>query len=415
MARVGGGVSIRGRVPGGGYPLAESREQSEILRYLRWRGGSASRSELTGFLGVSRSKVFKEVQALAETGLVEEEGLADSEGGRRSALIGIPRSAGLVAAAALGATSIDVALFTLAGETLRSWSEPADIREGPGPVLGRVRKLFGELLEESAAEAREVLSIGIGVPGPVEQASGVLRSPPIMPGWDGFPIRDSFAGGYAAPVFVDNDVNVMALGEHQSGVARGVDNALFVKVGTGIGCGIIADGRIYRGTQGSAGDIGHVVVDPEGPVCTCGNRGCLEAMAAAPAIVREAERRARDGLSPALARALSVNGELEAREVGAAAGAGDREAQEIIRRSGRLTGQVVATLVSVLNPSLIVVGGGVSRIGHAFLAEIRSTVYARSLPLATRNLPIVPSELGEMSGVTGAGTLAAEGVLTGPA
>lgn len=405
----------RGRVSEGMYPLVESREQAEILRYLRRRGGTASRSELTGFLGVSRSKVFKEVQALIEAGLAAEDGLADSEGGRRSSLIGIPRSAGVVAAAALGATSVDVALFTLAGELLDCRSEPAEIREGPRPVLGRVKELLSELREASLVDAREVLSIGIGVPGPVEQASGVLRSPPIMPGWDGFPIRDSFAGEYAAPVFVDNDVNVMALGEHWGGVARGVDNVLFVKVGTGIGCGIIADGRIYRGTQGSAGDIGHVAVDADGPVCTCGNRGCLEAMAAAPAMRLEAERRAREGLSAALAEILEGRGELTARDIGRVAGAGDYEAQGIIRRSGRLTGQVIATLVSVLNPSLIVLGGGVSRIGHAFLAEIRSTVYARSLPLATRNLPIVLSELGEMSGVTGAGTLAAEGVLAVPA
>jgi glucokinase-like ROK family protein len=245
----------------------------------------------------------------------------------------------------------------------------------------------------------------------VEQASGLLRSPPIMPGWDRFPIRDAFAGEYAAPVFVDNDVNVMALGEHWGGVGKGVDNLLFVKIGTGIGGGIIADGRLYRGVQGCAGDKGHICADPEGPVCSCGNQGCLEAMAAAPAIVQKAERCARNGMSPILSEVLGQKRELSARDVGEAASLGDYWALEIIRESGRLVGGVLATLVSTLNPSLIVMGGGVANIGHSLLAEIRSTVYRRSLPLATRNLPIVLSELEQVAGVTGASVLAAEGVL----
>jgi glucokinase-like ROK family protein len=232
-----------------------------------------------------------------------------------------------------------------------------------------------------------------------------------MPGWDRFPIRDAFAGEYAAPVFIDNDVNVMALGEHWGGVGRGVDNMLFIKIGTGIGGGIITDGHLYRGTQGCAGDIGHICVDPDGPVCSCGNQGCLEAMAAAPAIVAKAEACARDGLSSTLWEVLDERGELSAKDVGEAAFRGDYHALEVIRESGRLVGRVLATLVSTLNPSLIVIGGGVANIGHSLLAEIRSTVYRRSLPLATRNLPIVLSELDQVAGVTGASVLAAEGIL----
>jgi glucokinase-like ROK family protein len=367
---------------------------------------------MTEALGVSRSKISQEVGRLLETGLLVEDGLAESEGGRRSSLLRIPRSAGLIAAVDLGATSIDVALSTLGSELVAHRGEPADVREGPKAVLGRVKKLLTELLKEQGASRRDVRAIGVGVPGPVEQASGLLRSPPIMPGWDRFPIRDAFAGEYAAPVFVDNDVNVMALGEHWGGVGKGLDNVLFVKIGTGIGGGVIADGRLYRGTQGCAGDIGHICVDPEGPVCSCGNRGCLEAMAAAPAIALKAERCARAGLSTNLNAVLVERGELSAKDVGEAASVGDYRALEIIRESGRLVGRVLATLVSTLNPSLIVIGGGVANIGHSLLAEIRSTVYRRSLPLATRNLPIVLSELDETAGVVGASVLAAEGVLT---
>jgi len=213
---------------------------------------------------------------------------------------------------------------------------------------------------------------------------------------------------------VDNDVNLMALGEHWGGVGQGVDNMLFVKVGTGIGCGIIVGGDLYRGSQGSAGDIGHVRADPDGPVCTCGNVGCLEAMAAAPAIVREAERLAEREPGGALA-ALREAGGLDLRGVLRAAEFGDTGAVGIVRRSGRLIGETLATLVSVLNPSLIVIGGGVAyAAGHTLLAEVRSAVYRRSLPLATRNLPVVLSELGEDAGVVGAGVMAAEGVLEVP-
>ena len=391
--------------------MIEDRIQAGIMRYVRAVNRPGSRSELTEFLGVSRSKVSMEGGRLLEAGLLVEDGLAESEGGRRSSLLRIPRSAGLVAAVDLGATSIDVALSTLGGGLLAHEGEPADIRDGPQPILGRVKELLAELLDKQSAGPQDVLAIGMGVPGPVEQASGLLRSPPIMPGWDLVPIRNAFAGEYAAPVFIDNDVNVMALGEHWGGVGKGVDNMLFVKIGTGIGGGIIADGRLYRGIQGCAGDIGHICVDPEGPVCTCGNRGCFEAMAAGPAIALKAERRAREGLSPILLEVLRERGELSARDVGEAASLGDYYALEIIRESGRLVGRVLATLVSTLNPSLIVIGGGVANIGHSLLAEIRSAVYSRSLPLATRNLPIVLSELEGVAGVTGASVLAAEGVL----
>jgi len=366
---------------------------------------------MTDVLGVSRSKISMEVGRLIGAGLLTEDGLAKSEGGRRSSLLRIPRSAGLIAAVDLGATSTDVALSTLGGEILVHRGEHGDIKDGPDKVLDRVKELLSELLAEQGADARDVMAIGVGVPGPVERASGVLRSPPIMPGWDGFPIRAAFADEYDAPVFVDNDVNVMALGEHRDGVGKGEDNVLFVKIGTGIGGGIIADGHLQRGSQGCAGDIGHICVDPDGPVCSCGNKGCLEAMAAAPAIAAKAERCAEGGLSPVLREVFDERGALTARDVGEAASLGDYHALQIIRESGRLVGQMLATLVSTLNPSLIVVGGGVANIGNSLLAEIRSAVYRRSLPLATRDLPIVLSELDQEAGVTGASVLASEGVL----
>jgi glucokinase-like ROK family protein len=394
------------------YPLVEDRVQAEIMAYVRAEAGPISRARLIEALNSSRGKISVEVARLVEKGLLAEKGLAQSDGGRRSSLLGIPPSAGLIAAVDIGATSIDVALTTLGSELLARRGEPADVRDGPLPTLDRVKFLLSELLDEQAANARDVLAIGVGVPGPVEQASGLLTVPPIMPGWDRFPIREAFAGEYAAPVFVDNDVNVMALGEHWGGVAKGVDDMMFVKIGTGIGSGIIIGGHLHRGTQGCAGDFGHICVDPDGPLCSCGNAGCLEALAAAPAIVLQAERCAREGESPLLMALLREKGELTMKDVGEAARRGDYCALTIIRKSGRLIGQTLASAVNVLNPSMIVIGGGVSRVGNALLAEVRSAVYQRSLPLATRNLPIVMSELDDVAGVVGASAMAAGEVLS---
>lgn len=394
------------------YPLVEDRVQAEIMACLRTEAGPVSRARLIEALNSSRGKISSEVARLIEKGLLAENGLAASEGGRRSSLLVIPPSAGLIAAVDIGATSIDVALTTLGSELVTHRGEPADVREGPISVLDRAKILLSELLDEQAASPSDVLAIGVGVPGPVEQASGLLTVPPIMPGWDRFPIRDAFAGEYAAPVFVDNDVNLMVLGEHWGGVAKGVADVIFVKIGTGIGSGIIVGGRLHRGAQGCAGDFGHICVDPDGPLCSCGNTGCLEAMAAAPAIVLQAERCAREGESPPLMALLHEKGELTMKEVGEAARRGDYCALTIIRRSGRLIGQTLASAVNVLNPSMIVIGGGVSRVGNALLAEVRSAVYQRSLPLATRNLPIVMSELDDVAGVVGASVMGAEKVLS---
>jgi predicted NBD/HSP70 family sugar kinase len=201
---------------------------------------------------------------------------------------------------------------------------------------------------------------------------------------------------------LDNDVNVLAIGEQHSGVARSAQDFLYVKIGTGIGCGIVVDGELYRGVDGCAGDIGHIRVDDFGPTCPCGNTGCLEAFAGGAAIARDATAAARSGRSDALAALLVGKDELTAVDVGLAVGQGDPVAVQLIRDSGRRVGQVLASLVSFFNPGMIVIGGGVTALGHALLAEIRGVTYRRSLPLATGSLPIVLSELGDEGGVIGA-------------
>jgi predicted NBD/HSP70 family sugar kinase len=207
---------------------------------------------------------------------------------------------------------------------------------------------------------------------------------------------------------VDNDVNIMAIGERHGGVAHSVDDFLFIKIGTGIGCGIYLSGEVYRGTDGCAGDIGHIQVDPHGPMCSCGNAGCLEALFSGAALAKEATAAARSGASPALAERLAARGEVAAVDVAEGAVEGDVACIQLIRDGGRRVGGVLAGLVSFTNPSMIVIGGGLAQLGHILLAEIRSVVYRRSLPLATGNLPVVLSELGARAGVAGAAVLASD-------
>lgn len=375
-----------------------------VLRLLRDEG-ALSRAELADRLDIPRPRLLGELDRLVAGGHVAEAGPAESRGGRRSTLVELNpgmRFAGVD----LGATSIDVEVTNGRLEPVAHYSEPADIRSGPKVTLQRVNELLAKAKVEGAFTHLD--GIGIGVPGPVSFRDGVPVSPPIMPGWDRFPVRELLTREHGCPAVVDNDVNIMAVGERNAGVAHSVDNFLFVKIGTGIGCGVFLGGEVYRGTDGCAGDIGHIQVDSHGPVCTCGNVGCLEAVFSGAALAREATAAARSGTSPALAERLATNGVVTALDVAVAAVEGDVVCVQLIRDGGRRIGTVLAGLVSFVNPSMIVIGGGLAQLGHIMLAEIRSVVYRRSLPLATGNLPLVLSELGPRAGVAGAAVLASE-------
>ncbi|MEO3974609.1 ROK family protein [Streptomyces sp. CAU 1734] len=375
--------------------------QARLLRLLR-DGGPNSRARLGDLVDLSRSRLAVEVDRLLGTGLIVADGLAASRGGRRSHNIRLaPRLRFL--AADIGATSVNVAVTNAELEVLGHLSHPMDVREGPVAVFEQVLSMAAKLKATGLAEGFD--GAGIGVPGPVRFPEGTPVAPPIMPGWDGFPVRQALSQDLGCPVMVDNDVNLMAMGEQHAGVARSAADYLCVKIGTGIGCGIVVGGEVYRGATGSAGDIGHIQVDPCGRPCPCGNRGCLEAHFSGAALARDAEEAARSGRSPRLAERLAANGRLTAADVAAAASAGDTAALELIREGGDRVGQVIAGLVSFFNPGLVVIGGGVTGLGHTLLASIRTQVYRRSLPLATGNLPIVLGGLGRIAGVTGAARL----------
>src|SRR4051794_10282391 len=262
----------------------ENAHQAHLLHLLR-DTGPVSRAELGEAVHLSRSKLAAELDRLAEIGLVERDGLAASRGGRRSGIVRLASSLRFVGID-IGATSVDVAVTDSQLQVLAHASEDSvDVRQGPDAVLAVALDLVAKLRAEGYA--LDVHGVGVGVPGPVSFRDGVPVAPPIMPGWDQFPVRSVLSQHLGAPVLVDNDVNIMALGEMHAGLSRTVDDFLFVKVGTGVGCGIVVDGKVYRGVSGSAGDIGHIRVEDDGPLCACGNTGCLEAFFSGAALARE--------------------------------------------------------------------------------------------------------------------------------
>jgi glucokinase-like ROK family protein len=369
-------------------------------------GRSRSRSELVARTGLGRAIVAQRVGELVDRGLVTEGDVGPSTGGRPPRRLTFRADAGHVLVADLGATSIDVALTALDGRVLAHHDEPASIEAGPEAGLDRVDALFETLLRTTTGIPGRLWGVGIGVPGPVEFDSGRPISPPIMPGWDGYPIRERFTERYNAPVWVDNDVNLLAMGEWRSGVAAGHDNVVVVKVGTGIGAGIISDGHLHRGAQGSAGDVGHIqVTEDPAVICRCGNIGCLEALAGGGALGRAGEAAAIEGRSERLRLALDQGGSVSAQDVARAASFGDPAAVALLQSGGRRIGSMLASVVNFFNPSLVVIGGGVANSPDQFLASIREAVYRRSLPLATRDLLIQRSSLGGLAGVIGASSM----------
>jgi predicted NBD/HSP70 family sugar kinase len=235
------------------------------------------------------------------------------------------------------------------------------------------------------------------VPGPVEAESGTVVRPPIMQGWDGYRVPAYFEGLYAAPVLVDNDVNMMAFGEYVH--RRESEHLLYVKVGTGIGCGIVSGGVLHRGASGAAGDIGHIRLPGHDDVlCQCGNTGCVEAVAS----------------GSALAAALRAEGlgAARARDVVRLVSEGHPVARRQVRLAGQRIGEVLASLVSFHNPDTIVVGGVLAQLHEDLLADIRGVIYRRALPLATRSLRIETSVLGERAGVLGSARMAARHLLS---
>ncbi|MCA5895203.1 ROK family protein [Isoptericola sp. NEAU-Y5] len=369
----------------------------EMFQLLR-DGQPRTRADLATATGQARSTIAARIDLLMSAGLIAPAGEATSTGGRPPATFAFNPRAKVVLAIDLGATHARIALTDLASHVLAETDAPLSIAEGPDAVLGWVVENGDKLLAAAERDEGELAGVGVGLPGPVEHSTGHPIMPPIMPAWDGVDVPGILRRHFDAPVLVDNDVNIMALGEHRA-AWRTVDNLLFVKVATGIGSGIIADGALRRGAQGAAGDLGHVAVaGAEDAPCRCGNVGCLEAIASGQAV---AERLAAGGLDA-----------HRSADVVRLVRSGDLAASAAVRQAGRDIGTVLAACVSMLNPSVIVIGGVLAEAGEHLIAGIREVVYRRSLPLATQHLRIVTSQTRGEAGVLGASAMAVDHVLS---
>lgn len=364
---------------------------NELFQILR-DGAPRTRSELASLTGFSRSTVAQRVEALMREGLVRPVGDAASTGGRPSTQFVFNTAGRVVLAVDVGASHVKIAISDLRGTPLAGDSADIEVSAGPEAVLSWVERSGVALIESAGYELGDLVAVGVGVPGPVEHSTGRPINPPIMPGWNRYDVAGRLRATFGVDVLVDNDVNIMALGEREL-AWPGVDNLMFVKVATGIGSGVISSGSLQRGDQGTAGDIGHIFVSRGSDIlCNCGNRGCLEALASGPAIAR--------ALSASSVAAVSSQDVVELVR------SGNLEAIQAVRQAGRDVGEVLTACVSLINPAVIVIGGAMAQAGEHLIAGVREMVYSRSMPLATEHLQITQSRAGADAAILGASMLA---------
>ena len=373
----------------------------ELLRWVA-TGAAVSRADLSRLSGLSPSTVSQRVEALISQGLLEEAGAGRSRGGRRPRQLAVPTGGAVVGAIDLGAHHARVGALDLSGRVVQARTLPVRIEDGPEAVLGallaEVATLVGSDPAASAggSAAGALRGVGIGIPGPVQHSTGRIVSPSRMPGWNGFDVAAFCAGRVDVPVIVDNDANLMALGAHRTAHSE-LDHAVYIKAGTGIGSGVISSGRLHRGAQGSAGDISHcrVVADPA-PPCTCGNAGCLEAVASGAALVTALREQG--------VPVSDLTGVIRLIDDG------DRQATALARQAGRAVGEILAVVVNFFNPQVVAIGGRLADC-EPLLASMRATLYERCLPLATQTLLIERVAAGQDVGITGAAHLVIDHVV----
>ncbi|AGJ58035.1 ROK family transcriptional regulator [Streptomyces sp. NPDC053741] len=356
-----------------------------VVRAVRM-AGSLTQAEIARSTGLSAATVSNIVRELKDGGTVEV--TPTSAGGRRARSVSLSGDAGIVIGVDFGHTHLRVAIGNLAHQVLAEESEPLDVDASSAEGFGRAEQLVNRLIETTGISPEKVIGVGLGVPGPIDVESGTLGSTSILPGWTGINPSQELAGRLGVPVYVDNDANLGALGELVWGSGRGVKDLAYIKVASGVGAGLVIDGHIYRGPGGTAGEIGHITLDESGPVCRCGNRGCLETFTAA--------RYVLPLLKPSHGSDLTMERMVQlARE-------GDPGCRRVIGDVGRHIGSGVANLCNLLNPSRVVLGGSLAEAGELVLAPIRDSVSRYAIPSAARQLSVLPGALGGRAEVLGA-------------
>ncbi len=356
-----------------------------VVRAVRM-AGSLTQAEIARSTGLSAATVSNIVRELKDGGTVEV--TPTSAGGRRARSVSLSGDAGIVIGVDFGHTHLRVAVGNLAHQVLAEESEPLDVDASSAQGFGRAEQLVNRLIETTGISPGKVIGVGLGVPGPIDVESGTLGSTSILPGWTGINPSEELAARLGVPVYVDNDANLGALGELVWGSGRGVKDLAYIKVASGVGAGLVIDGHIYRGPGGTAGEIGHITLDESGPVCRCGNRGCLETFTAA--------RYVLPLLQPSHGADLTMERVVQlARE-------GDPGCRRVIGDVGRHIGSGVANLCNLLNPSRVVLGGSLAEAGELVLAPIRDSVSRYAIPSAGRQLSVLPGALGARAEVLGA-------------
>ncbi|MCX5203532.1 ROK family transcriptional regulator [Streptomyces sp. NBC_00237] len=356
-----------------------------VVRAVRM-AGSLTQAEIARSTGLSAATVSNIVRELKESGTVEV--TPTSAGGRRARSVSLSGDAGVVIGVDFGHTHLRVAVGNLAHQVLAEESEPLDVDASAAQGFDRAEQLVKRLIEATGISQDKVIGVGLGVPGPIDVESGLLGSTAILPGWQGINPSEELAARLGVPVYVDNDANLGALGELVWGAGRGVRDLAYIKVASGVGAGLVIDGRVYRGPGGTAGEIGHITLDESGPVCRCGNRGCLETFTAA--------RYVLPLLMPSHGPDLTMERVVQlARE-------GDPGCRRVIADVGRHIGSGVANLCNLLNPSRVVLGGDLADSGELVLGPIRDSVSRYAIPSAARHLSVLPGALGGRAEVLGA-------------
>ena len=311
----------------------------------------------------------------------------------------------------LGGSKILTAVVDSQGEMLSSDESTTHAIKGSEAVIQSVLDSAHRALEQAGATISEICAIGVGAPGISNPEAGILFTSPNLPGWQDIPLRDIIQERLGKKTFLTNDANAAALGEFYFGAARGTRNFVYITLSTGIGGGIVIDGKIYGGAIGAAGEVGHMTIDAEGPICNCGNRGCWETLASGTALAREAKLRIKEGCRTSILE--YVEGDVEkvtAQVIHSAAEQGDSLAKELIARTGYYVGVGLANLINIFNPELIVIGGGLSNIGDMLLQPAFKTAGERAYKEAFQAVRFASAELGRNSGVLGAATFALQGM-----
>ncbi|MFZ5823989.1 MAG: ROK family transcriptional regulator [Bacillota bacterium] len=398
-----------------GPELIRAINKQRVLRLIR-SAGAISRADLAEQTGLTRPTVSAVVAELLEEGWVEELGTGESSGGRPPILLRFNPQARWVIGAELGAGHVRAIMSDLSGNVVRRVKYRVESTD-PMVEIDRVEAAVRELIE-TMPQTRlpiPVAGVGLGITGLVDKKVGLWRYSPHFDVTD-LPVVELLERRLVLPVWIENDARAMAWGERSFGAARGVDNLCFIRVGVGLGAGIIIGGELYGGAHEGAGEIGHTIVLENGPRCRCGSDGCLETLASAVAIARRARERLRAGESSLVLQL--AGGEIEsviATTVIEAAEAGDPLARETLAEAGRYLGLGIGSLVNLLNPAMVVVGGGTSRAGEWLLAPLRAAATSRALPTVREKIPIVQTALGEDSGPLGGAALVIEELFRSPA